>query len=1104
MTLETSGSFSWFFGSAGGDASPYGSHPSLAMANQNNTWVYVTSVRNPADFSYKWYKNGVFLNGSTYPNTYPVTINKAFNIGDDYVNAINGKMDEFRVESIARTPAWIAATHKSHTDAFASFQAEEGRYPASGYLISNVFDSTYPSDWETLTYTSSGSGTVDVKARSSANSNMSDAPAFSSCSAIPSGTDLSGTNCVDDTERYIQYQVTLTPSGSNTPVFQDISISFKASDGIPPDVNATELAFSNATDADWTKLEPNITWTEGEDDPLGNGLLGYCISLDEADPGASHLLNPATSAGKLASLDDGVPQTYCPFIALSDHLDLSAISGLTLTTGKQYYISIKAVDLAGNIFNGDSSDYRDLISFLYDNTPPENPAFISLPSNFVSTKAVTFYWPTSGPDAPDDADSGLAGIQYRIGEAGTWYGDLHTGTQDLNDLLVNDGAYSVDETYDYDLLQEGSNFIYVRTLDEVGNVTSTYTSGVLRLNTVAPSQVQNLSVDPEDNTTNEYTFSWSVPASYNGNPNNITYCITVNTLPDEISCVYTAPGTTSVTGAFATRPETNTFYIAAKDEAGNINFETYASRSFAYTGSAPGMPQNIDIADISIKASANWRLAVTWETPQDIGAGISYYEIYRSATEGASCMTQQNLFTKVGTASGTSYVDMNLAQQTYYYCVKACDSANSCGAVSETSSRYPDGKFTEPAELTSNPEVGLVTTKRAVISWTTDRASDTKVAYGLAQNTYYDYEAYRPLQEAYHSIMLDDLRPNTTYYFRAKWTDEDGNTGTSDELSFKTDPAPIVKEARATNIGTTSAVISFTSTNAAKVKVYYGTSEVFGGLVELPISTEESTYSVPLTNLQDGTKYLYKINTVDIENQEYEGTILDLTTVAMPRISDVTIQEVKGTAQPTVTIQWTTNTETTSIVSYYPETNPANITDAIDLTYITSPHELSISGLLPETRYVLIAKGTDHLGNRAESDPQVFTTATDSRPPAVSNIRVEGTVVPAESANEQPAAQLIVSWDTDEPSTSQVEYGEGSTGDYPQNTTEAVDLTSNHVVVIPNLSPAKVYHVRVISADPAGNTAKSEAQVAITPKSTEAVYQVILGALQDIFSFVGR
>ena len=85
----------------------------------------------------------------------------------------------------------------------------------------------------------------------------------------------------------------------------------------------------------------------------------------------------------------------------------------------------------------------------------------------------------------------------------------------------------------------------------------------------------------------------------------MTYCYTVNALPSSSNCTYTSAGATSLpAGAYATQPGDNTFYVAAKDEAGNINYATAASTTFTANTAAPGVPLNTDIADISVKVHA--------------------------------------------------------------------------------------------------------------------------------------------------------------------------------------------------------------------------------------------------------------------------------------------------------------------------------------------------------------------------------------------------------------------------------------------------------------------------------------------------------------------
>jgi len=75
--------------------------------------------------------------------------------------------------------------------------------------------------------------------------------------------------------------------------------------------------------------------------------------------------------------------------------------------------------------------------------------------------------------------------------------------------------------------------------------------------------------------------------------------------------------------------------VVARDEAGNINYEDAASVKFTANTSAPGAPLSLDVADISIKASSNWRLAVSWSQPTAVGSGVAKYKVLRS-TDGTN------------------------------------------------------------------------------------------------------------------------------------------------------------------------------------------------------------------------------------------------------------------------------------------------------------------------------------------------------------------------------------------------------------------------------------------------------------------------------------
>ncbi len=632
--------------------------------------------------------------------------------------------------------------------------------------------------------------------------------------------------------------------------------------------------------------------------------------------------------------------------------------------------------------------------------------------------------------------------------------------------------------------------MYFRTWDNAGNVSPNYVTAVLKINTSgAPSEPQNLQANPTLNTTNAFSFRWDAPATFVGSPNNITYCYTVNIVPSADSCTFTSGGVTALgSGPYATQPGTNTLYVVAKDESGNINYASLASVNFEANTPAPGIPLNTDIVDVSIKSTSNWRLALTWDAPTNTGAGISTYKIYRSS--------DNTHFSPVGNSSSTTYIDAGLTQNTYYYKVLACDSTNNCGANSATVQDLPTGKFTAPANLVADPVVSNITTRKAVISWSTDRASDSKVALGTTSGTYGASEIASSDQQSAHQIELDNLSAGTTYYYVAKWTDGDGNTGISQEYSFKTSPAPSLKEITTLNVGLHTATVQFTSSNASKVSLYYGPTDAFGAVQSINTATAESTYDIALPGLSDGTKYYYALTSYDSEGNAYTGSIFSFSTPPAPKISNLRFQPVTGMPTSTQEISWTTNVASTSTIVYgIVGTSGTEMASS----QMTTAHSITVSDLVDDSEYFLYAQSRDGDGNLAVSDKQLFHTALDTRPPKISNISVESSI---RGTGADARGQVVVSWTTDEPATSQVAYAEGSSATVFNNrTAEDSGLSFEHIVIVSDLPTSKVYSVQPVSLDKAGNVANGASQSAIIGRASDGVLTIVLNTLQGLFGF---
>ena len=929
----------------------------------------------------------------------------------------------------------------------------------------------------------------------------------------------------------ISVKAIFTFGGADVPYLPHISLGL-TTDTNPPSaadggVNASNIAMyrstsgTQVTENGWTKnASPKFEWTAGADNPGESPTVNYCLYLG-TDPAG----DPETDKGRLGISPVTIPDTApCQFVVSSTSIDFATASykgGTWLSTSPDpYYLNIKVVDNSWNIWDGDSESF----SFHFDDTNPRNTSYISCASGSFSNVAdMNFSWPTSGAsvvssDTIDSvAGSGILGWQYQINATdGDWLGtttntalglDYIPNTEISRTLTMEQDCAGGEVGGDNCSIVTGNNIVYLRTVDNAGNVSgdSTIRTCNLAYGGAAPyfNDTDTVTVTPATSTSNSFALSW--PAATAANDHTVThYYYMTQPPPSSLTTLegnastYIDNGTARTVAATAlpgVNKGDNTVYVVAVDNEDNYSPSNYISGSFNLNSSNPDNVGSLTTSDSSIKSESKWMVTLSWTAPTYQGAGNLTYLVYRS-TDGTT-------FAQVGSTSGLSYVDNAPSSRVYYYKVYTKDGANAQSSGTNAVSITPTGKWTSAPTLSSGPEAGSITTKKATITWSTSRSADSKVQYGTSKGSYGEVEPSNSSQVTSHSIQLSGLNPGSTYYYKTKWTDEDGNTGTSEEKSFTTASAPTVKDVSAKNIGLASAIIEFTSNNASKVKIYYGTSTAFGGAKEISTSTSETTYTAELTGLTDGTKYYYKINTFDSESSEYEGTILDFTTLPRPKITNVRIQQVANTAQSTILITWTTNTEVSSIVTYYPQGSTSDARDEVNVALTKGEHRMIIRGLLPQTDYILLVKGRDKIGNEASSDTQRLTTATDTRPPMVADLHVEGAAIPPTTSTAQEStAQLIVSWNTDEPASSQVEFGEGTGTTYSSKTQEDNNLTYNHIVIISGLTPSKVYHLRAVSRDKAANLGSSIDTVTITPKATENALNLVITNLQEAFGFI--
>ena len=399
-----------------------------------NIWTNIVYVYNQTLGQEYIYVNNVLKGQKARTGNIPQNATSMW-IGFGYSQANNymfpGIIDEVRVSNSARSAAWIAASYKSETDAFNTFNSEEERYVSSGTLTSSIFDTEQQSNWGTLTYNTDGVATTTVKARTSNSSSMAGATDFSSCNAITSGSDISSNNCVTDTHRYIQYQIALTSVSANTPTFQDVSIAFTASDSTQPSISLTALSPDPNNDN-----TPSLTGTATD-------AAGTVSNVQFQMDGTSGSWTACTADD--GSFDEATETFTCTPSALSDG---------------SHTIYVRATDSNSNT-TASGSESSD--TFTIDATAPTSIDLDSPGDNsYTSNERPTFKW-----KATSDATAGLSKYVLEIDNPSAGSGQA-TGDFTIDDIPTS-------RTTDYETNKYVIHYENFSDSDSTNNYISVYT-----------------------------------------------------------------------------------------------------------------------------------------------------------------------------------------------------------------------------------------------------------------------------------------------------------------------------------------------------------------------------------------------------------------------------------------------------------------------------------------------------------------------------------------------------------------------------------------------------------------------------------------------------
>lgn len=435
----------------------------------------------------------------------------------------------------------------------------------------------------------------------------------------------------------------------------------------------------------------------------------------------------------------------------------------------------------------------------------------------------------------------------------------------------------------------------------------------------------------------------------------------------------------------------------------------------------------------------------------------------------------------------------------YFYRVRTTDAfgRTTVGAIDSFKTRgVPD---TSPLELILGPFEIDVTPNEAIIIWKTDKRGNSLVEFGTDTLSGSATDAGLDLK---HQVTLTGLTAAKTYLYRVSSTGA-GHTAVSDTFQFTTpavlDTLPPVVTVLPTvdsfSVTDTTAIISWGTDAGSDSRVLYwkeGTTDTLTAVE--PIS--KTDHRVVLTRLMPDTRYAYIAQSTRLSNGRFvksrRGRFTTLPAGKAVDLNFLIAPELVYSTDTRAVFRWKTNLPSDGFVFFAPDPTGNGTFDFAKSfvrgsTEFAREHTVSVGGLTPGMSYIFVITSAAANGRFLLWPPNTTFAKvikrgalrilaptgiqqtpgsegrfiTDSAPDTQEPIILSGPTVVGRTAN-----QLIIQWETDEISTSEVQFGTG--GALTDRVKDPRQVTF-HQIRLTNLEPNTSYDFRIGSTDPLNN-----------------------------------
>ena len=783
---------------------------------------------------------------------------------------------------------------------------------------------------------------------------------------------------------------------------------------------------------------------------------------DRTETGAT--ISWTTDHATTSQVDFGLTTAYGTTTTLDPALVTTHALALTgLTPGTTYHVRARSVNSVGLVVTTADSTF----------TTKLRPTLSNIAATGITGVAATIGWTTDQPTSST----------VEFGTTTAYGTTLTSGTLVTSHSYALSGLtpgttyhYRVTSTNVEDLSQSSADLTFTTTsVPVVSNVTAsptTSTSVVVAWTTDQATDTQvefGLTTAYGLTTTLDATLATSHSQTLTGLSMSTTYHFrvrstnTVGLTGTSADGTFTTPTGPAITGVTVS---------GLTNVAATIGWTTdQASTTRIEYGLTSGYGSSTTLDPALVTAHSQTLTGLT-------GGTVYHYRVISTNGSGVISVTADATFTTVGPPAITAISYVVLTGQMTWTTDQASDSrvdyglTTAYGSVNTNAAvvtahvvqlTFLNAGTTYHFKVTSTNAFGQTT-----VTWTSDQPATSRVDYGLT-TAFGSSTTLDPTLVTAHSQTLTGLTPGTLYHFRVHSANADGLNKTSSPMTFTTVGVPVITNVAASGITDVAATITWTTDFAADSVVEYGLTTAYGSTVTVPALV--TAHSIGLTGLTPGTTYHFRVTST---NAAGTTSSADATfdALGIPVVSNIAASAITGTS---ATITWTTSQTASSQVEYG-LTTAYGSTTTLDPALVTA-HSQGLTGLAVGTAYHYRVISTNATAQTATSDDQTFTTLAA---PVISGITVSGLT----------GSAATIGWTTNQPATTQVEYG--LTTDYGSTTTLDPALVTTHSQSISGLAIGTTYHYRVVSTNAIG----------LTSTSTDATFATIAPPVVSNIAYV--